>query len=129
MDLAGLLRALIYGELLPTWPTDLRMIGRRVPRPVGEHADFVENRNWRYGAFATNTQVGQVRRILTQRLGTSHTPRSEMVARAARTAQTPRALRRPATWPVAFTLYLASSTVPSGPTTTVDRITPTVVLP
>ncbi len=34
-----------------------------------------------------------------------------------------------ATWPVAFTLYSARSTLPSSSTTTVERMTPTTVLP
>src|SRR4051812_32472857 len=44
-------------------------------------------------------------------------------------AQTPSALRRDATCPVALTLYFASSTLPSGSTTIVDRITPMTFLP
>ena len=60
IDLTGLLRTSLYGELLPTWPTDLRIIARRVPRPMGEQAELGADPNWRYGAFATNTKVGQV---------------------------------------------------------------------
>src|SRR5213080_3870449 len=43
--------------------------------------------------------------------------------------QTPNSLRSRATWPVAFTPYSACSIFPSAPTTKVDLITPTVVLP
>lgn len=60
IDLTGLLRASMYGQLLPTWPADLRVIARRVPRPVGEQAALADDPNWRYGAFATNTPIGQV---------------------------------------------------------------------
>ena len=41
----------------------------------------------------------------------------------------PRSRRSFATCPVAFTLYCASSTVPWGSTTTVERMTPVTVLP
>ena len=34
-----------------------------------------------------------------------------------------------ATWPVALTLYIASSILPVGEITNVDRFTPTIVLP
>lgn len=60
IDLTGLLRSSLHGELLPTWPDDLRIIGRRVPRAVGEQAELGDDPNWRYGAFATNTVMGQV---------------------------------------------------------------------
>lgn len=60
IDLTGLLRSSLHGELLPTWPADLRIIGRRVPRVVGEQAELGQDPNWRYGAFATNTLIGQV---------------------------------------------------------------------
>ena len=42
---------------------------------------------------------------------------------------TPRSRRSLATWPVALTLYWAISTLPSSPTTTVERITPVTFLP
>lgn len=60
IDLTGLLRASMHGELLPSWPADLRVIGRRVPRAVGEQAELGADPNWRYGAFATNTRLGQI---------------------------------------------------------------------
>src|SRR5699024_5725181 len=44
-------------------------------------------------------------------------------------ASMPRALRTRATWPVALTLYWASSTRPSASTTTVERMTPWTTLP
>lgn len=60
IDLTGLLRASMYGELLPSWPQDLRVIARRVPRAPGEQAQLGQDPNYRYGAFATNTRIGQV---------------------------------------------------------------------
>ncbi len=60
IDLTGLLRASLHGELMSTWPADLRIIGRRVPRAVGEQAELGADPNWRYGAFATNTTLGQL---------------------------------------------------------------------
>jgi hypothetical protein len=45
------------------------------------------------------------------------------------TGQTPSSLRSRATCPVALTPYCACSIFPSGPTTNVDLITPTVVFP
>ena len=41
----------------------------------------------------------------------------------------PRSRRMRATWPVALTLYWAWVTTPSGPTTTVERMTPSTTLP
>lgn len=60
IDLTGLLRSSLYGELLPSWPDDLRVIARRVPRAVGEQATLGDDPNYRYGAFATNTAIGQI---------------------------------------------------------------------
>ena len=60
IDLTGLLRTSLRGELLATWPDDLRVIARRVPRGVGEQAELGDDPNWRDGAFATNTAIGQV---------------------------------------------------------------------
>ena len=41
----------------------------------------------------------------------------------------PKSLRSLATWPVALTLYWASSIVPSASTTKVERMTPWTTLP
>ncbi len=60
IDLTGLLRSSLYGELLPNWPADLRVIARRVARAAGEQAELGQDPNWRYQAFATNTKVGQI---------------------------------------------------------------------
>lgn len=49
--------------------------------------------------------------------------------RPAAVRQRPRSLMIFATWPVAFTLYSARSTLPSSSTTTVERMTPVTVLP
>ncbi len=47
-------------DQLPTWPGDLRVIARRVPRPAGKPAKLGEDADWEYGAFATNTATGQI---------------------------------------------------------------------
>ncbi len=60
IDLTGLLRSSMYGELLPTWPADLRVIGPRVARAAGEQAELGQDPNWRYQAFSTNTRIGQI---------------------------------------------------------------------
>ena len=59
-DLTGILRAGPDGDRMATWPTDLRVIARRVPRPPGKQAKFGEDADWEYGAFATNTATGQI---------------------------------------------------------------------
>ena len=58
-DLTGMLRG-PGRDQLPTWPADLRVIARRVPRPAGKPAKLGEDANWEYGAFATNTTTGQI---------------------------------------------------------------------
>ena len=60
VDLTGILRHSHGGDQMPTWPADMRVIARRVPRPAGQQAKLGEDPNWRYGAFATNTAVGQI---------------------------------------------------------------------
>jgi hypothetical protein len=52
-DLTGILRSGPRGDRLATWPTDPRVIARRVPRPPGKHAELGEDAEWEYGAFAT----------------------------------------------------------------------------
>jgi hypothetical protein len=59
-DLTGILRAGPDGDRLATWPTDQRVIARRVPRPAGKQAKLGEDPDWEYGAFTTNTPTGQV---------------------------------------------------------------------
>jgi len=59
-DLTGILRRGPGGDRLATWPTDLRVMARRVPRPAGKPARLGEDADWEYGAFATNTATGQV---------------------------------------------------------------------
>jgi hypothetical protein len=59
-DLTGILRHGPDGDRLETWPADLRVIARRVPRPAGKPAKLGEDADWEYGAFATNTAAGQV---------------------------------------------------------------------
>ncbi|MGH3975617.1 MAG: transposase [Pseudonocardiaceae bacterium] len=58
-DLTGILRAGPGGDRLATWPSDLRVIARRGPRPPGKQAKLGEDPNWEYGAVATNTATGQ----------------------------------------------------------------------
>jgi Transposase DDE domain group 1 len=60
VDLTGILRHGPNGDRMSTWPKDVRVIARRVPRPAGEQAKLGENPSWRYGAFATNTTSGQI---------------------------------------------------------------------
>ena len=60
VDLTGILRHSHGGDRMSTWPTDVRIIARRVPRPPGEQAKLGEDPDWRYGAFATNTAAGQI---------------------------------------------------------------------
>ncbi len=63
LELTGLLRTGHGGDLLSGWPTDLRVFARRTPRAPGEQAQLGQDPNWRYGAFATNTQTGQVQQL------------------------------------------------------------------
>ena len=60
VDLTGILRHGPDGDRMSTWPTDVRVIARRVPRPPGEQVKLGEDPDWRYGAFATNTTGGQI---------------------------------------------------------------------
>jgi hypothetical protein len=59
-ELTGILRAGPDGDRMPSWPVDLRVIARRVPRPAGKQTKLGENPDWEYGAFATNTPSGQL---------------------------------------------------------------------
>ena len=60
VELTGILRHSHGGDQMSTWPKDVRVIARRVPRPCGEQAKLGEDAHWRYGAFATNTSTGQI---------------------------------------------------------------------
>lgn len=60
VELTGLLRTSVGGDLLDGWPPGMRVIARRTPREPGEQAELGQDANWRYGAFATNTTTGQV---------------------------------------------------------------------
>lgn len=62
-DLTGILRHGPSGDLMVSWPTDQRIIVRRVPRPAGEQPKLGEHPDWRYGAFTTNTATGQTQRL------------------------------------------------------------------
>ncbi|MGH4016786.1 MAG: transposase [Pseudonocardiaceae bacterium] len=75
-DLTGILRAGHGGDRLATWPTDLRVIARRVPRPAGKPAKLGEDPDWEYGAFATNTATGQ-----TQWLDARHRTQAHVAGR------------------------------------------------
>ena len=59
-DLTGVLRRGPHGDRLARWPADMRVMARRTPRPLGKPAKLGEHPDWEYGAFATNTPVGQV---------------------------------------------------------------------
>lgn len=59
-DLTGILRHGKDGDRLPTWPTSMRVIARRTPRPVDKPAKLGEHPDYEYGAFATNTPAGQI---------------------------------------------------------------------
>ncbi|MGH3547549.1 MAG: transposase [Pseudonocardiaceae bacterium] len=59
-DLTGILRHGPGGDRLAGWPPDLRVIARRTPRPATKPAKLGEHPNFEYGAFVTNTAVGQV---------------------------------------------------------------------
>ena len=60
VELTGLLRHSVGGDQLVGWPADLRVFARRTPRAPGEQAELGQDAHWRYGAFATCTQTGQV---------------------------------------------------------------------
>jgi len=59
-ELTGILRRGPGGDRLANWPTDIRLIVRRVPRPASKPATLGEHPDWEYGAFVTNTGAGQV---------------------------------------------------------------------
>jgi hypothetical protein len=59
-DLTGIIRHGPGGDRLATWPPDMRVMARRAPRPIGKPAKLGEHPDWEYGAFVTNTAVGQV---------------------------------------------------------------------
>ena len=58
-ELTGLLRQGPSGDRLKTWPADMRVFARRVPRGAHEQAELGQDATWRYSAFATNTVGGQ----------------------------------------------------------------------
>ncbi|MGH4018205.1 MAG: IS1380 family transposase [Pseudonocardiaceae bacterium] len=59
-DLTGILRHGPHGDRPANWPADMRVTARRTPRPVTKPAKLGEHPDWEYGAFVTNTPVGQV---------------------------------------------------------------------
>jgi len=63
VDLTGVLRTGLGGDQLGDWPDDLRIFGRRTPRPVGKPAQLGQDPNFEYGAVATNTPGGQVQQL------------------------------------------------------------------
>lgn len=61
VELTGLLRGSIYGDLLGNWPTDMRVICRRERPSAGAQLSLLEEADgWRYQLFATNTGTGQL---------------------------------------------------------------------
>ena len=59
-DLTGIMRHSPGGDRLATWPTCMRLITRRTPRPAAKPATLGEHPDWEYGAFVTNTPGGQL---------------------------------------------------------------------
>lgn len=59
-ELTGILRHGPGGDRLAGWPTDMRLVARRTPRPATKPAKLGEHPDWEYGAFVTNTPTGQV---------------------------------------------------------------------
>jgi hypothetical protein len=59
-DLTGILRHGPGGDRLASWPADMRVIARRTPRPATKPAKLGEHPDFEYGAFVTNTPVGQL---------------------------------------------------------------------
>ncbi|HEY6422614.1 MAG TPA: IS1380 family transposase [Pseudonocardiaceae bacterium] len=60
VELTAILRHGPGGDRLASWPADLRVIARRVPRPAGKQTKLGEDPDWEYGAFVTNTPGGQL---------------------------------------------------------------------
>jgi hypothetical protein len=59
-DLTGIMRHAPEGDRLASWPSCMRLIVRRTPRPATKPAKLGEHPDWEYGAFVTNTASGQV---------------------------------------------------------------------
>ncbi|MGH3906149.1 MAG: IS1380 family transposase [Pseudonocardiaceae bacterium] len=60
IELTGLLRGSIYGDLLANWPPDMRVICRRERPSAGAQLSLPEEADgWRYQLIATNTPTGQ----------------------------------------------------------------------
>ena len=58
VELTGLLRESLAGDLLTGWPPDMRVIVRRErPHPGAQLSLFEEADGWRYQPFATNTPL------------------------------------------------------------------------
>ena len=58
VELTGLMRESIDGDVLENWPADMRVIVRRErPHPGAQLSLFEEADGWRYQLFATNTPV------------------------------------------------------------------------
>jgi DDE family transposase len=61
VELTGLLRRSIHGDLLANWPTDMRVICRRERPSAGAQLSLLEEADgWRYQLIATNTPTGQL---------------------------------------------------------------------
>jgi hypothetical protein len=60
VELTGLLRGSVYGDLLANWQTDMRVICRRERPSAGAQLSLLEEADgWRYQLIATNTPTGQ----------------------------------------------------------------------
>jgi hypothetical protein len=61
VELTGLLRKPIHGDLLANWPTDMQVICRRERPSAGTQLCLLEEADgWRYQLIATNTPTGQL---------------------------------------------------------------------
>jgi hypothetical protein len=60
-DLTGIIRHAPGADRLATWPTCLRLITRRTPRPANKPAKFGEHPDWEYGAFVSEVHMQHLR--------------------------------------------------------------------
>jgi hypothetical protein len=64
VELTGLMRESVGGDVLANWPPDMRVIVRRErPHPGAQLSVFEEADGWRYQLFATNTPLGTAGRL------------------------------------------------------------------
>lgn len=78
-DLTGIMRHGPSGDRLATWPTCMRVIARRTPRPANKPAKLGEHPDREYGAFVTNTPDGQVQFLDARHRTQAHVEKDEAV--------------------------------------------------